>query len=80
MGRRIHSVKRQLFRGLLRETRLNAGLTQAALSAKLGRVQSYISDVENGKRKIDWVDADEISAACGIEIVTLAKTYVSRSR
>jgi transcriptional regulator with XRE-family HTH domain len=47
----------------LRVVRRRAGLTQAALAAKLGVAQSFVAKVEGGERRLDvvefvrWLDA-----------------------
>ena len=40
----------------LRRVRLAAGLTQAALAAKLGVAQSFVAKVENAERRLDVVE------------------------
>ncbi len=41
---------------LLREARVAAALTQAALAGLLGRKQAFVSKYENGVRGLDAVD------------------------
>lgn len=80
MGKRLYSEKRQAFRGLLKIIRLEAGLTQIALSKKLGRPQSYISDCENGHRRLDFVAVEELAQACGVEMIAFSRRYLSVTR
>ena len=49
------------------EKRKKAGLTQAALAAKLGRYQSFIANIESGQRRIDVVELLDIAAAIGFD-------------
>ncbi len=48
----------------LKETRMEAGLTQSEVARMLGRAQSFISNVEMGERRIDF-----------LELQVLAKIY-----
>ena len=77
MGRSLYSQKRERFRDLLKQVRIEAGLTQVELSKKLKRPQSYVSDYERGQRKLDWVAVDEVLAICGLRVVEFAKRYES---
>ena len=43
-------------RALLVEAREHAGLTQAEVAQRLGRVQSFVSKYEQGERRLDVVD------------------------
>ena len=48
----------------LKETRIEAGLTQAEVARILGRTQSFISKIETGERRVDF-----------LELQVLAKIY-----
>jgi transcriptional regulator with XRE-family HTH domain len=52
-----------LFRKLLIEARLKAGLTQTDLAEKLGRLQSYVSKFERGARRLDVIEFLDIARA-----------------
>ena len=52
----IHSENYRYLLALLREVREKAGVTQAELSAQLGKPQSYVSKYENGERRLDVIE------------------------
>ena len=54
-----------LFVSLLRELRLKAELSQESLARALDADQTYVSDVELGKRRQDIVQIHAWASACG---------------
>ncbi|KOY63399.1 helix-turn-helix domain-containing protein [Photorhabdus heterorhabditis] len=52
----IYSEEYQHVIRLLRETRLEKGITQEKLAQVFGRPQSFIAKVENGERRLDVVE------------------------
>lgn len=79
MDKSIHSRKYQRFLTLLRESRLESGLTQVALSDRLGVTQSFLSKCERGERRIDIAELDHFCDAMGISmadfVVKLEKSW-----
>jgi len=69
----IHKTANRAVLALLRGVRLEAGLTQAALGKRLGRPQTYVSDIEIGERRLDVLQAVEWCAACEIDFVLFAQ-------
>lgn len=64
------------FRELLVEARKGANLTQAALSKRLGRPQSFVSKYERGERRLDVVEFAEVARAIGLDPLRfLGKLY-----
>jgi transcriptional regulator with XRE-family HTH domain len=64
------------FRELLVEARKDADLTQAELSLRLNRPQSFVSKYERGERRLDVVEFGEVARALGIDPVNfLARLY-----
>lgn len=55
---------------LLRETRLDAGMTQEELARRLGRPRNYVSKCESGERRVDVLEWAEFLAGCGADPVT----------
>lgn len=60
MPKSIHRPEYDLLRTLLRETRTRAGVTQESLSDRLGRSQSFVSDIERGVRRIDAIELRDV--------------------
>ena len=64
------------FRELLVEARKDADLTQAELSLRLNRPQSFVSKYERGERRLDVVEFGEVARALGVDPVNfLARLY-----
>jgi len=61
-----YSARHQRFRDLLRQIRVEAGLTQVQLAEKLGRPQSYVSKAEMGERRLDFIETLDFCEACGV--------------
>ena len=53
---------------MLRELRESAGLIQNALAVRLGRNQTFVSNVELGIRKLDLVELRDYCEGLGIEL------------
>jgi transcriptional regulator with XRE-family HTH domain len=67
---------REKLRELLKELRkIEAGLTQVALSQALGRAQSYVSKYEANERKLDYIEVTEIYEALGISMEQFNNMY-----
>jgi transcriptional regulator with XRE-family HTH domain len=67
VNKALYERRYTAFTGLLKEERNKAGLTQAKLSKKLRRPQSYVSKYERGDRRIDVVEFLEIARAIGFD-------------
>jgi len=61
------------FRSLLIHARQNADLTQAELSTRLKRPQSFVSKYERGERRLDVVEFGEVAHALQIDPLTLLR-------
>src|SRR3989344_1969310 len=56
MVKSIHTKEYAYFVERLRKARLESGLTQVQVAKKLGRPQSYVSNVESGQQRVDIVE------------------------
>jgi transcriptional regulator with XRE-family HTH domain len=74
-----HSLEHAELALLLRDLRLEAGLSQAQVAERLGdRPQSYISAVEVGQRGIDVVQVLELTQLYGVDFVSFARRFQER--
>jgi transcriptional regulator with XRE-family HTH domain len=60
--------------GLLRELRIEAGLTQMDLAARIEKHQVDVSRYESGQRKLDVLEVREICQVIGITLEEFART------
>jgi len=58
---------------LLRAVRIQAKLSQKELSDRLGRTQTFVSDVEIGRRRLDALQLYEWCHGCGASLATYAQ-------
>jgi len=63
-------------REMLRERRLATGMTQVALSRRLGRPQSFISKYERGERLLDVVEFIDVAKALGADPIRLLRALL----
>lgn len=63
---------------LLRQARLDAGLTQAQLASRLGRDQSHVSLIEGSQRRLDVVEFHAFAKALGRDPVELFTLIAAR--
>ncbi|MFA7597182.1 MAG: helix-turn-helix transcriptional regulator [Novosphingobium sp.] len=62
----------------LRQARLQAGLKQAELAARIGKDQSWVSLVEGSQRRVDVVEFIEIAKALDVDPVKLLREILGR--
>ncbi len=67
-----YSARHQRFRDLLRQIRVDAGLTQKELAQMLGKPQSYVSKAEVGERRLDFLETLDFCGACGVGVEEFA--------
>ena len=73
MKKRIYFDQRGRLVGLLREMRVEAGLTQMELAERIGRDQTFVSKYESGQRRLDVLELREICQAIGISLEEFVK-------
>ena len=71
----IHRPDYARLTALLRDHRARAGLSQLDMSAALGRSQSYISDIECGKRRIDLLQLADICDVLGMSLSRFVREF-----
>ncbi len=63
MAKSIFTEEHRKFIAALRRVRVAAGVTQTELSQRLGKNQSYISNIERGQRRLDVIEFSHIALA-----------------
>jgi len=58
---------------LLREMRIEAGITQVDLAVRIEKDQAYVSRYESGQRRLDVLEVREICQAIGITLEEFVK-------
>ena len=69
----IYSSEYQRLCALLRELRLEAGLTQVQVAERLDEPQSFVSKYEAGERRLDVVELHQVAGALGNTVVALLR-------
>lgn len=71
--KKIYIAQRARLITLLREMRLESGLTQAEMAARIDKDQTYVSRYESGQRRLDVLEVREICQAIGITLEVFAQ-------
>ena len=77
MKKRIYIAQRGRLVSLLREMRIEAGLTQVDLAARIEKDQAYVSRYESGQRRLDVLEVREICQAVGVTLEKFVKRLES---
>lgn len=76
MEKSIHTVEYQRLCALLKQLRVDAGLTQVQVAERLGEPQSFVSKYESGERRLDVIELKHVAEALGgsfVEVVRALK-------
>ena len=73
MKKQIYTAQRGRLVALLREMRIEAGVTQIDLATHIEKDQTYVSRYESGQRKLDVLEVREICQAIGITLEEFVK-------
>jgi transcriptional regulator with XRE-family HTH domain len=73
MPKTIHRPEYDVLRAMVRSLRDGAGITQVEMSARLGRSQSFVSDIERGVRRLDILELRDICELAGRDFAGFAR-------
>lgn len=73
MKKKVYIAQRSRLVSILREMRIEAGLTQTDLAARIEKDQVYVSRYESGQRRLDVLEVREICQAIGITLEGFVK-------
>jgi transcriptional regulator with XRE-family HTH domain len=68
MPKAIHSARHKKLTELLIAQRRHAGMTQAQVAKALGRHQPFITNIENGDRRLDIVELLDLADIIGLDL------------
>jgi transcriptional regulator with XRE-family HTH domain len=80
MSKSIHRPEYRLFCAVLRESREHAGLTQAVLAKRLKRPQTFVSAVERGLVRLDFLQMRDWCVRCRTSVADLANEFEAQLR
>lgn len=80
MAKTLRSRGHRALLAVLVASRRDAGLTQAELAKRLGKVPSWVAKVEIGERRLDVVEFTAIARALKIEPLTLYERFLAWER
>ena len=66
MDKSIYSKNYQVSLSLLKQARIDAGLTQTELATKLNETQTFVSKCERSERRLDIAEMREFCIALGL--------------
>lgn len=69
--------RRNVLLALLRQVRLEAGLRQTDVAAKLGKPQSFVSNYESGERRLDLLELQVLCEALGVGLIDFVRRFQS---
>lgn len=65
---------------LLRQIRLDAGLTQVDLAKRLREPQAFVSRYETGERRLDLLELRQVCRAVGISLKDFVREFEDAER
>lgn len=68
MKKKVYITQRSRLVSLLREIRIEAGLTQMGLAERIERDQTFVSKYESGQRRLDVLELREICQSIGLTL------------
>lgn len=69
----IYSAEYQRLCALLRDLRLEAGLTQVEVAEQLDEPQSFVSKYESAERRLDVVELRHVAEALGTSLLAVVE-------
>jgi transcriptional regulator with XRE-family HTH domain len=74
----IHTERHKKLRGLLKDRRKAAGLTQTVVAERLGKPPSYVAKYELGDRRLDVLEFLDVADAIGFDPCMFVRTLQRR--
>lgn len=78
MSKTLYRTENLELAALLRQLREDAGMVQTALADRMGRNQTFVSNVELGIRRLDLVELRDYCASLNISLGELIQQWERR--
>lgn len=78
MAKTLYRTENLELAALLRQLREEAGLVQTTLAERLGRNQTYVSNVELAIRRLDVVELRDYCSALNITLLSFIEKWEAR--
>lgn len=75
MEKSVYRDENLVFLKLLKQCRVEAGLTQGDFAKALDRPQSFVSDVERGLRRLDLIQLRDVCQVLGISLSSFVQRF-----
>ncbi len=75
MEKSVYREENLVLLKLLKQCRVESGLTQGEFAKALERPQSFVSDIERGLRRLDLVQLRDICQVLGIGLVQFVQRF-----
>ncbi|HEJ2935052.1 helix-turn-helix domain-containing protein [Pseudomonas aeruginosa] len=79
MEKSVYRDENLILSRLLRQCRVDSGLTQGQFAEALKRPQSFVSDIERGSRRLDLVQLRDICDVLGVGLVEFVQRFESEA-
>jgi transcriptional regulator with XRE-family HTH domain len=73
MSKKRWTARQKKLQELLRQIRVDKGMTQAQVAEYLGVPQSYVSKYESGERRLDILEVQDICSVYGVTLDKFAR-------
>lgn len=80
MPRGVHDPRYRVVIEQLVLARQRKGLSQVALAERLGLPQQLISRIEQGERRLDFIELIDVAEAVGVSPVDLIAPFIGTGR
>lgn len=71
----VYRDENLIFLKLLKQCRVESGLTQDDFAKALARPQSFVSDVERGLRRLDLIQLRDICQVLGVSLSSFVQRF-----
>lgn len=80
MEKSVATREYRVFLALLRENRQAAGLTQVEVAERIGETQSFVSKVERGELRLDFLQLRTLCHALDTDLASLTQQFENKLR